>query len=369
MHRVPILRRKPLWLATLALCALVGAASAQQAVQEPVEQGSIDWRKANDEVSQFKRGHADVVKWEQANDAATKEAPVVAPDLWLKTADAAVRQAWRARPELTSSLSQLGTVNQERIAQGRWLEVDPSVRRHVDDFDSVLDVAVDTRKAWWSAVAAQAGLKLQQDMQEASSAAAELARRMARVGNWSRMEQAQSQSKLGNVKLQTLKSAAEAKQTQIALLKTLKLWGISSSVGLPDSLPEVPDQPIAAEAVQKGLKAVRAVLPRSEGLRVQGTAQQAFDIYNAGYAAARLSQDEQKLRQFIYDETVLRYNGMLLSVWDLLTETAAQLQSSVTSINAKRDLLIAEADLQWVLQGGEPANFLSIGAGGGASPE
>lgn len=59
MHRVPILRRKPLWLATLALCALVGAASAQQAVQEPVEQGSIDWRKANDEVSQFKRGHAD----------------------------------------------------------------------------------------------------------------------------------------------------------------------------------------------------------------------------------------------------------------------------------------------------------------------
>ena len=53
MHRVPILRRKPLWLATLALCTLVGTASAQQAVQEPVEQGTIDWRKANDEVSQF----------------------------------------------------------------------------------------------------------------------------------------------------------------------------------------------------------------------------------------------------------------------------------------------------------------------------
>ena len=60
---------------------------------------------------------------------------------------------------------------------------------------------------------------------------------------------------------------------------------------------------------------------------------------------------------------------MLLSVWDLLTETATQLQSGVTSINTKRDLLIAESDLQWVLQGGEPANFVSIGAGGGASPE
>ena len=160
MHRVPILRRKPLWLATLALCTFAGTASAQQAVQEPVEQGTIDWRKANDEVSQFRRGHADVLKWEQANDAKTKDAPAMAPDLWLKTADAAVRQAWRARPELSTSLSQLGAVNQEHIAQGRWLEVDPAVRRHVDDFYAVLDVAVDTRKAWWKAVSAQAGLKL-----------------------------------------------------------------------------------------------------------------------------------------------------------------------------------------------------------------
>lgn len=369
MHRVPILRRKPLWLATLALFSLVSAASAQQAMQEPLEQGSIDWRKANDEVSQFKRGHADVLKWEQANDAATKDTSMVAPDLWLKTADAAVRQAWRARPELATSLSQLGAANQERIAQGRWLEVDPTVRRHVDEFDSILDVAVDTRKAWWNAVAAQAGLKLQQDMQEAASAAAELARRMARVGNWSRMEQAQSQSKLGNVKLQTMKSAAEAKQAHIALLKALKLWGISTSVGLPDSFPDVSEQPITLEAVQKSLKAVRTVLPRSEGLRVQGTAQQAFDIYQASYTAARLSEEEQKLRQFVYDETVLRYNGMLLSVWDLLAETTTQLQASVTSINAKRNLLIAEADLQWVLQGGEPTAFVSIGAGSGSAPE
>ena len=117
MHRVPILRRKPLWLATLALCTFAGTASAQQAVQEPVEQGTIDWRKANDEVSQFRRGHADVLKWEQANDAKTKDAPAMAPDLWLKTADAAVRQAWRARPELSSSLSLFPTVDRGSMFQ------------------------------------------------------------------------------------------------------------------------------------------------------------------------------------------------------------------------------------------------------------
>ncbi|WP_138517131.1 TolC family protein [Rhodoferax bucti] len=363
MHRVPNQRRKPLRLATLALCALAGVASAQPTTQEPVEQGSTDWRKANEAVSQFKRGHADVLKWEQANDTASKDAPAVAPDFWLKTADAAVRQAWRARPELGSSLSQLGAANQEHIAQGRWLEVDPAVRRHVDEFDAILDTAVDARKAWWGAVAAQASLKSQRDMQEASGAAAELARRMARVGNWSRMEQAQSQSRLGGVKLQTLKAEAEAKQAHIALLKALRLQGTASSVGLPDGLPDVSAPMITADAIQKGLKALRPVLPRAEGMRVQATAKQAFDIYEASYAAARLSQEEQTLRQFVYDETVLRYNGMLLSVWDLLAETGAQLQANVSAINAKRDLLIAEADLQLVLQGGAPASFVGVGSG------
>ena len=234
-------------------------------------------------------------------------------------------------------MSQLGAVNQEHIAQGRWLEVDPAVRRHVDEFDSVLDVAVDTRKVWWNAVAAQAVLKLQQDMEEASSAAAELARRMARVGNWSRMEQAQSQSKLGNVKLQALKSATEAKHAQIALLKALKLWGISSSVGLGILCPMFQSSSIAADTMQKGLKAVRAVLPRSEGLRVQATAQQAFDIYKASYRCSPVT-GRTKLRQFIYDETVLRYNGMLadsLGSSDRDRDPAAIWRHL---INTKRDL-------------------------------
>lgn len=30
-----------------------------------VEQTSVDWKKANADVGQFKRGHADLLKWEQ----------------------------------------------------------------------------------------------------------------------------------------------------------------------------------------------------------------------------------------------------------------------------------------------------------------
>ncbi|ARV19554.1 UDP-N-acetylmuramoyl-tripeptide--D-alanyl-D-alanine ligase [Curvibacter sp. AEP1-3] len=367
MHRVPIVRRKPLWLAAFALCALAGSVSAQQTPQAPVEQGSIDWRKANDEVSQFKRGHADVLKWESVNDNGQSSQPYTPPDTWIKSADEAVRQAWRTRPELIGPLSQLGVENRERIAQGRWLEVDPAVRRRVEDFDTVMDVAADARKAWVTAVAASLTLKQQRDMQEATAAAAELARRMVRVGNWSRMEQAQWQAKLGKTKLQTLKAEIEAKQAQTALLKATKLWGVFSTVGLADAMPDMPQQALSPAALQQGLSALRNVQPRAESLKTGPNAQLAFDIYNASYQATQVSKDELTLQQFINDEVVLRYNGMLLSVWDLLTQTNELLQAQIGAINAQRDFLIAETDLQLVLQGGAPTSFVSLGGAGGES--
>lgn len=365
MHRVPILRKKPLWLAAFALCALAGSASAQQSQPAPVEQGSIDWRKANDEVSQFKRGHADVLKWESANDDAQSSQPYTPPDTWIKSADAAVRQAWRTRPELAGPLSQLGTDNQERIAQGRWLDVAPAVRRRVEDFDTILDVAADARKAWFTALAASLTLKQQRDMQEAAAAAAELARRMARVGNWSRMEQAQWQAKLGKMKLQTLKAEIEAKQTQTALLKITKLWGVFSTVGLADAMPDMPQQALSLAAIQEKLTTLRGVLPRAEGQKATTNAPLAFEIYIASFQATQVSKDELTLQQFINDEVVLRYNGMLLSVWDLLTQTNELLQAQISNINAQRDFLIAETDLQLVLQGGAPSSFVSLGGAGG----
>lgn len=352
MHRVPILRTRPLWLASFALLVLTGSVSAQQPPQAPVEQGSIDWRKANGEVSQFKRGHADVLKWESANESEHSSQPYTPPDTWIKSAEAAVQQAWRARPELAGSLSQLGAQNQERIAKGRWLEVDPAVRRRVDDFDAILDVAADARKAWFTAVAASLTLKHQRDTQEAAAAAAELARRMVRVGNWSRMEQAQWQAKLGKMKLQTLKAEIEAKQTQAALLKTTKLWGVSFNPGLADAMPDIPQQALSPATLQQGLTALRGVLPRFEGQKTATNAQLAFDIYTASYQAVQISKDELTLQQFINDEVVLRYNGMLLSVWDLLAQTQELLQAQVGTINAQRDLLIAETDVQHVLLGG-----------------
>ena len=38
-------------------------------VPRGVETGSIDWSRANADVGQFRRGHVDVLKWEESEDA------------------------------------------------------------------------------------------------------------------------------------------------------------------------------------------------------------------------------------------------------------------------------------------------------------
>ena len=44
-----------------------------------VEQTSVDWKKANADVGQFKRGHADLLKWEQEQAKAANPSPSPAP--------------------------------------------------------------------------------------------------------------------------------------------------------------------------------------------------------------------------------------------------------------------------------------------------
>ena len=91
----------------------------------------------------------------------------------------------------------------------------------------------------------------------------------------------------------------------------------------------------------------------------------AFAVAQTSHAMARASRGEVlKLRSFITEETVLHYNGMLKSVWDLLTEVGNQAVAEVDAIEAQRDFWLAETDLQWTLQGGAPTGFVSPGGGG-----
>lgn len=78
------------------------------------------------------------------------------------------------------------------------------------------------------------------------------------------------------------------------------------------------------------------------------------------------------LRQRIRDENVLRYNGMLIGVFELLADARAQIASVNSAIDARREFWLADADLQMAMlgrptlsTGAAPASPTAADAGGG----
>ena len=97
------------------------------------------------------------------------------------------------------------------------------------------------------------------------------------------------------------------------------------------------------QAVHRAAEA--AVNARSE-------VRQAYLAYRTRFDVARHYRDEiVPLRKRIADETVLRYNGMLVGVFELLAEARSQIASVNAAIEAQRDFWIAKADLDMALVG------------------
>ncbi len=326
-----------------------------------------DWRRANEAVGQLKRGHADALKWEQANMPAEATPGSEPSGLKLLTVDDVTRQAWRNHRDLARPLARLGTANVALVAAGRWTEIDPVLQRKVGDMDEVLHVAVQARKAWLQALAARQSLAHHQAIVIAADAASELGQRMVNVGNWSALQQARVQLVQSSAQMNLARAQYGATQAQATLIKTLGLTGKVASVTLPEALPELPARFVPPETWQQKALTIQAQLPESEGLRNQANFHLALASYQASHALTKGTHDALKTQEFISEETVLRYNGMLSSVWDVLDASRNQSQAAIDAIAAQRDFWIAEADLQWVLQGGAPDSFVALGGGGEAA--
>jgi outer membrane protein TolC len=122
-------------------------------------------------------------------------------------------------------------------------------------------------------------------------------------------------------------------------------WSISLELPLFDS----GDARVArAEAVYRQAlhHAARvAIDARSELREAQANARAAHDI-------ARHHRDELvPLAQRISEEQLLRYNGMLIGVFELLADARAQIASVNAAIDALRDFWLAQAELEMALVG------------------
>jgi outer membrane protein TolC len=107
-------------------------------------------------------------------------------------------------------------------------------------------------------------------------------------------------------------------------------------------------------------------------INARSEVREAYTGYRSAYDIARHHRDEiVPLHQRIAEENVLRYNGMLIGVFELLADARTQIASVNASIEALRDFWVAQADLDMALIGkpslAAPAGPAMAAESGGAA--
>ena len=87
-------------------------------------------------------------------------------------------------------------------------------------------------------------------------------------------------------------------------------------------------------------------------INARSEVRESYSAYRSSWDIARHYREEVvPIRKRIGEENLLRYNGMLIGVFELLADARAQIASVNSAIEALRDFWLAEADLQMALIG------------------
>jgi outer membrane protein TolC len=255
----------------------------------------------------------------------------------------------------------------------------------------VLRVLDATRRAWYGAVAAQQSADYFEQVRTAAEASAELGRKMAEAGNWSKLQYAREQAFYADAVAQLARARQVRAAERERLTRLLGLSGEQAGFKLPARLPDLPAAPravkdaeaqamtdrldlLAAQQELAGLASslgltrttrfinlldlsyLRDSAPHGErakgweielqvplfdwgGARVaraearymqavqraaalagdaRSQVREAYSGYRTAYDLARHYRDEVlPLKKRISDEQLLRYNGMLIGVFEL----------------------------------------------------
>ena len=97
---------------------------------------------------------------------------------------------------------------------------------------------------------------------------------------------------------------------------------------------------------------------------------ESYAAYRTAYDQAKHQRDEMvPLRKTISEENLLRYNGMMIGVFELLADAREQVGGVISAIEAQRDFWIADASLSNALIGRPQAGGASSApSAGGSAP-
>jgi outer membrane protein TolC len=96
---------------------------------------------------------------------------------------------------------------------------------------------------------------------------------------------------------------------------------------------------------------------------------ESYSAYRTAYDLARHYRDEVvPLRKRISEENLLRYNGMLIGVFELLADAREQVRGVTGYVQALRDFWVAETNLRTALTGRSPGAGSASGPSASAAP-
>jgi outer membrane protein TolC len=126
------------------------------------------------------------------------------------------------------------------------------------------------------------------------------------------------------------------------------------------------------DALRSGAQArYLAALNRTAQLAVDAGSQlrETYTGYRTAYDLAKHYRDEVvPLRKTIADENLLRYNGMLIGVFELLADAREQIGSVAQALDAQRDFWLADAALQAALIG-RPIGVAAMAGASATAPD
>jgi hypothetical protein len=384
----------------------------------PPDGAARGWQDANQAVAQFPRGHADVLRWEQKNTPWPPDAPLH-PDAGQLTLARAMRLALQD--------------------QTLWIKPGMSAQEMAETRQQAAALRWVVQKLWVDAVATRQSVAYSRDILAVAQAGAELAQRMAQVGNWSRARQIQEELLLWDAHSRLAMAEWQAERALNALWQRIGAGmrvqalaqqlpahlpldlpvdasaGLSVDVPVKASVNAPVDAPtvnlddvvaLQAQALQAhlrwpvedaqarrlmaglGLSATelkvatqalndqagqdvpvwnprtlrwghdfeKAWQARAQADRlarqVRADVQVAVATYRLARENAHTSRAEVlRLHTELSQETLLRYNGMLQSTWDLLASVRTRTERVDAALQAQRQAWLARADLMAVLAG------------------
>lgn len=240
----------------------------------------------------------------------------------------------------------------------------------------LIQLGHESRKAHIEAVADQETTLYMQQVWSLAKAGADLADKMKAAGNFNKLQQAREQE----FEAQARSGLLRAQRSELSSREKLgRLMGLNAGqmhFKLPHHLPPLPlvlkDSPaLEDQALQQGVDVQRAKLNNEQIAPQSGftkashfinvlEVREAYANYKVAYEMALHHRDVVlPLQQTIAEENLLRYNGMLMGVFELLSESRQQITSVTTYMTLQKEFWLAQIDLDMAMIG-KPSLSISI---------